>query len=119
MSSSTTQVPEKVVTSKGTNGRQCFMTVQAKKRLEKEGLHRTQRLGVRRVDRQPAGYAARLKEAQGLIQTVDLILAQLARQENTLSELLEEEQSSRDWNILEDKRAKIRIEAVEALKMVL
>ena len=95
------------------------MIMQAEKRLEQEGLHGTQRLGARGVDRQHAGYAAQLKEAQGSIQTVDLILAQLARQENALSELLEEEQSSRDRNILEDKRAKVRIEAMEALRMVL
>ena len=97
--------------------------MQAEKRLQLEGVHRTQRLEpglARRVGRQPAkGYAAQLEQAEGSIQTVDLILARLARQENALNELIEKEQSSRDRNILEDKRAKIRIEAMEALRMIL
>ena len=71
------------------------------------------------MDQQPVGYASQLEQVEGSIQTVDLILAQLARQENGLSELLEKDQSSRDRKILEDKRAKIRIEAMEALKVIL
>ena len=107
------------MSSRGDYGSQCFVTTQAEKGRWLEGLQQIQRLEAQRVDQQPVGYASQLEQVEGSIQAVDLILAQLARQENGLSDLLEKDQSSRDWKILEDRRAKIRIEAMEALKMIL
>lgn len=82
-----------------------------------------QRLGVRlfrKLGLRFAGdFTTQLEEAESLMQFVNLFLAQLARQDNVLGELLEKEQHREAAAELEKQRKRVRVEMEEALITVL
>lgn len=99
------------------------MCIKEVERSLETGRLSEQSLGVRLSRKRGLQFAGdfttRLEEAESLMQFVNLILAQLARQDNVLGEFLEKEQHREAAAELEKQRKRVRVEMEEALITVL